>query len=369
MTSFFADNIEVNIEEGQWKLFNFQGANSLTPYFRVLRGDGLLHYTSKFSQEKGLPGIVLSAEYVRAVVVGYDEKADQWRLGLYVAMKEGDKPRFVELVHWPHGQKDLRAPDAHSAGRVLAEYLSCPLKLFGMTKPPQPAREGRPAGGVTGPLQPHERVDIDAQRVQSQASQIKLPISAATFWLGATPRGLSLRLPKEAVDKAKGEHPAFTMCVIDKDSQTVRLTPPTGLLGAFLGPQGRALKYQDIRNVELRHSITHESSTQKDSDGLDVDVTTTRHCHGIYLTLGAESLLLARVDYTTTSDLRRYRTKLKAGAGDTKTITQEIQLLKLQQEDEQNRETAEHLATSAAVVIAAALNRTLVKTSISDSIE
>src|SRR5258708_39622257 len=103
MANLFADNVEISIQDGQWRLFNIEGPNSITPFFYTVRGMGLLYYTTSFGAARRLPGDMMSADFVRAVVVGYDERANRWTLGLHVSMKGDEQPRFVELVHWPIG--------------------------------------------------------------------------------------------------------------------------------------------------------------------------------------------------------------------------------------------------------------------------
>src|SRR5258708_6435633 len=131
MTTLFADDIEINIEEGHWRLFKLQGANSLHPFFDVLRGSGLIEYATAFGDARGL------------------------------------------------------------------------LK----------------------------------------AESIQLPITRSGVWIGTTRDTLNMRLSKEA-DQGKGlfEAPAFNQFVFDRPTQVIRLMPPTGLLGGFLGPQGRVIQ-------------------------------------------------------------------------------------------------------------------------------
>src|SRR5258707_4744949 len=176
MANFFADGVEINIEDGHWRLYNMQGVNSLSPFFDTLRGTGLLNYVAAYGQSRGLPGTVLAGDYVKAIVVGYDEKSQRWLLGLQLQMKELDKPRFVELVRWPAADNDEIAAESHQAGRILAEYIGCPLKLFGSKKAPMRRPDGTMRTGQTGMLEPLNRQDIDPQRVRLQSEQIDLPM-------------------------------------------------------------------------------------------------------------------------------------------------------------------------------------------------
>jgi hypothetical protein len=159
--------------------------------------------------------------------------------------------------------------------------------------------------------------------------------------------------------KGVGSRPP-TASAIDKDSQrTVRLVPPTGLLGAFLGPQGRAIKFQDVRNVERRHTIVHESSLKKDADGMTTDVTQTKELFAIYLTLPEESVLLAQLRHVATSELARHRAKTKT-LGDTDyNAEQEMAYLRQHQADQEHHDQVAELAESAGLVIASAVGCSL----------
>ncbi len=361
MVSIMADQVEVNIEDGKWRLYNLQGSNSLSPFFQTVRGSRLLNYVPRFAEARGLPGTVVSGDFVRSVIVGFDEKRSRWLLGIQVMMENDEKPRFVELVRWPEGDDEQFGADSHRAGRVLAEYVGCPLKLFGVKKATLAQAARTPQRGPTGPLEPHRRSDLDPQRVRSRADQVRLPISMEGIWIGASRNGLILRLPKDT-EQVEGEAPAFNQCVIDRDGQAVRLVPPTGLLGSFLGPQGRIIRFQDIRNVELRHSIIQESSIRKDADGLDVDVTHTRDLFGIYLTLAQETVLLAQLRHQATNELARYRAKTKTLIDGDYDAEKEIAYLRQHQLDQQHRDAVAEFIESAALVIAAAMTRSLAQT-------
>ena len=360
-----ADQVEVNIEEGKWRLYNLQGANSLSPFFQAVRGSRLLNYVARFGEAKGLPGTVLSGDFVQSVIVGFDEKRRRWLLGIQVMMDKDEKPRFVELVRWPEGDTEQFGVDSHKAGRALAEYIDCPLKLFGVKKATLAQSAGAAQRGPTGPLEPHRRSDLDVQRVRSRAEQIRLPISFQGIWVGSVRNGITLRIAKDA-EQSGAEAPAFNQCVIDRDSQTVRLVPPTGLLGAFLGPQGRAIKFQDIRNVELRQSIIQESSIRKDADGMDIDVTRTKELFAVYLTLVDESVLLTQLRHQATNELARHRAKTKTLLDGDYDAEREMAYLRQHQVDQQQRDATADFSESTALVIAAALNRPLAKTAVGE---
>jgi hypothetical protein len=366
MVSIIAEEVEINIEEGKWRLYNLQGLNSLSPFFHTVRGTRLLNYVARFGEPRGLPGTVLSGDYVRSVIVGFDEKRKRWLLGIHVMMANEEKPRFVELVRWPEGETEQYGIDSHKAGRILAEYIGCPLKLFGVKK--VVIAEGAQRG-PTGPLEPHRRTDLDPTRVRFRADSVQLPVQADGVWIGAVHNSLVLRLSKETEQvKTGGEAPAFSQCVIDKDARTVRLVPPTGLLGAFLGPQGRAIRFQDIRNVERRHTIVHESSLKKDADGTTTDVTQTKELFAIYLTLAEESVLLAQLRHVATSELARHRAKTKTLLDTDYDAEQEMAYLRQHQADQQHHDQVAELAESAGLVIASAVGCPLVQTEIGDEL-
>ncbi|HLY27776.1 MAG TPA: hypothetical protein VKQ72_15630 [Aggregatilineales bacterium] len=374
MTALFADGVEINIEEGHWRLYNLEGSNSLSPFFDVLRGSGILSYVASFGKEHGLPGTVLAGDYVRAVVVGFDERNKRWLLGLHVAGPNDLQPRWIEVIRWPFGEEEKYATDSHQAGRILAEYLVCPLKLFGAKKLPGSGPDGKPRPGVTGPLTPHQRQDVDIPRVRVQAQAIHLPIAREGVWIGGAHDMIHWRIAKDSQHskQASGgvETPAYSQGTIDQSSQAVRLVPPTGLLGTFLGPQGRTIAFAEIRNVELRRTVIHESSIVKDEDGMSVDQTRTNHLYGVYLTLSNESVLVAQLRHVITSDLTRHRARTGISAvGKGKGYDAEAEMAYLRQHavDQQDHDETSMFVESMAVVMAAAIGRTLVKTEVVDS--
>src|SRR5258708_20189797 len=176
MTTLFADDIEINIEEGPWRLFKLQGANRLYPFFDVLRGSGLVEYAAAFGDARGLDGTVLAGDYVKAVVVGFDERHNRWTLGLHVQTQLDEKARFIELVHWAAGDDEKFGSESHLAGRVLAEYITCPLKLFGAKKSPLARPDGTKRPGVTGPLEPHRPDDLHIPPVPLKPESFQLPL-------------------------------------------------------------------------------------------------------------------------------------------------------------------------------------------------
>ncbi len=363
MTIIPAENVEIVIKDGNWRLISTANELSNTPEFWVLRGSGIMEYTPAFAQEHRLPGTVLSVEYVRAVVIGYEQKTRHWRLGFHVARTTEDKPRWLELVRWPESDNDMHAAAAQRAGRELAEHIGCPLKIFGAKKQPSPLTEPTQRSGVTGPLIPHKREDIGPQRVKLFATSVKLPVQYPGIWLGEGRNGVTLRLAKDTAPRQPGgESPAFNQCVIDVEQETIRLIPPTGLLGVFLGgASGREIATTDVRNVELRHDITrrYETQAERQSD-LVTEVTNIHYEWGVYLTLPDESLLLAQTEHTTSSELSRKR----ATVGNKFTVDTKagIEYFRQHQEDQEAYEQAETFARTVAVVIASTLSVRLVKT-------
>lgn len=370
MPDLYADGVEINIESGHWRLFNMQGTNSLTPFFTALRGEGMVRYTPAFGEKRGLPGDVLAVDYIKAIVVGYHEQRNRWLLGLQVAIYENEQPRFVELVGWPDKPDPQYSVDSHTAGRVLAEYLSCPLKLFGVKKAAQSGQFNARAT-VTGPAVAHQRTDVDPVQVKSKARSISLPLTHGEIWLGTVNKNqLTLRLPKEVTkeEKTRGEAPAYNQCVIDPNSHTVRLVPPTSLLGSFFGPQGRSIKFEGIRNVEHRHSIVNESRLERGDDGLAVDVTTTTHEYAVFLTLSDENLLLLRLTHVTSSDLRRRRIKVMPGGGDPSKVEADMLHMRQLQRDQVLHDRVAQFTESAAYVIAATLDKAVARTSVGEDL-
>lgn len=365
MTIISAENVEIVIQDGAWRLIPTTHELSNTPIFWVLRGGGVMEYTPAFAQEHRLPGTVLSVEYVRAVVIGYEKKTRRWRLGFHVSRSPQDKPRWLEIVQWPAGDNEMHAAAAQRAGRELAEHIGCPLKIFGAKKQHRPPAEPSQRSGYTGPLMPHKREDIGPQRVRLFATSVKLPVQYPGIWLGEGRNGLALRLAKDTAPRQPGsESPAFNQCLIDMEQHAIRLVPPTGLLGVFLGgASGREIATTDVQNVELRHEIARQYETTPDKDpDLVTEVTNIHYTWGVYLTLPDESLLLAQTEHTTSSELSRKR----ATVGDKFSVDTKagIEYFRQHQEDQEAYEQAETFARTVAVVIASTLGVRLVKTEI-----
>ena len=369
MTNIQAENVEIRIDDGVWRLYPF-GEHILSPtvIFEVRRGGGRLEYSPEFAEQHRLPGTVLSMTYVQAAVLGFEEKSGRWRLGLHLTQRDSDKAHWVELVCWPPADNALYASIAQQAARDLAEYLGCPLRIFGAKKPISSQAASAARSGVTGPLVPHRREDIGPQRVKLFAQSVRLPIQYPGMWLGPGRSGVTLRLAKDmTVTKRGGIAPSFNQCVVDPEQGVIRLLPPTGLLGAFFGgQQARELRTADVRNVEVRHTLTHDYVRQQEEKDVVTEVTYTLYSWEVYLTLPDESLLLAQTTHRTSSELSRKRSTV----GDKFSVDTKagIEYLRQHQADQEAYEAAETFARTVAIVIASMLDVAVVKTQIENEV-
>lgn len=373
MVDILANGVVINIEGGQWRMFNSEGKHTLSPFFTAMRGEGLIRYTPEYGVSRGLPGNILATDYIKAVVVGLDPRRNCWSLGLQVALHEEDKPFYAELVNWPDQDDKQFAIDCHTAGRILGEYLSTPLKMFGVKKNVQ-ANQANPRATVTGPLVPHDREDVDGHKVKLKASNIGLPLTLGDIWLGQVNKNtVTLRLPKEAIDKdnkTHGEAPAYQQCVIDTNALLVKLMPPTGLLGAFFGPQGRAIKFEQIRNVEFRHNTVSESTREQNSSGTPVDTWKKTHEYGVYLTIADESLLVLKAKHVSASTLKNQKMRVRStDTIDVERVKADMRYYDQHEQDQAKHDKVSNFAEAAAYVIAASLNKALVKTTVGDQTE
>ncbi len=363
-----ADQTEIDIRDGSWRLYP-TGPDVLSriPVFKATRGSGVIEYEAEFGEARGLPGTVLSVEFVQAVVLGYDGKTHRWLLGFHLARRAEDKPRWLELVSWPPGANTVHAAAAQQAARELAECVGCPLKIFGAKKLAQAPAPGQTRSGATGPLGPHTREDIDPQRVKLFAQSVALPLQYPGVWLGAGHSDITLRVARDQSTGKRGEEaPAFVQCVFDLERHMIRLQPPTGLLTGFFGSRrGRELSTDQVRNVELRHIITRDHTTKPGKGSLATEITHLHYTWGVYLTLPDESLLLLQTSHSTSSDLLRKR----ASVGDKFAVDSKggIKYLRQHQEDQAAYEQAETIARTVGIIIANALGVHLVKTQVDDA--
>jgi hypothetical protein len=353
MASIRTADTEIEISDTTWRLYDFF---SLTHQFEVIRGGGVLRYTGKYGEIVGLPGTQLAAQFIRAVVVGFDNDHQTWRLGLHVSELEGQKPTWVQLTHWPAGNTSEIATDAQKAGRFLAEFIGVPLKLFGVKKIPSQIK--------TGPLGRHRRKDIEANHVRAMARNIKLPLEYPGMWLGTSRNGIVLRIDKRFIADKPGEvAPAYQMCEVDAEHRVVKLLPPTGLLGSFFGASGRQLRFDEIRNVEYRYILVETSrARQSNDDNMLTEVLIRHHSWEVYLTLPEEALLLARTNHVVDSELDRRRISDIAGTKFDTDYEAAVNYYRQHAEDQKHLDDSRQWARAAAMVIAGAMDKPLVET-------
>lgn len=368
MTTILAEDVEINIEDGRWQLFLSDSLLAPYPHFEALQGAATIEYSVEFGAARKLPGTVLSVNYIQAVVIGYDDRSRRWILGFHVARLPTERARWLPLVRWPPADNMQHYANAHYAGRELARYIGCPLKVFGAKIAARPNPTAPGASGVTGPLQPHEREDVGPQQVKLLAQRIRLPLEYPHMWLGLARSGVALRLAKEATSGPHGDiAPSFNQCLIDPKQSTIRLMPPTGLLGAFLGgQQGRELKFHQVRNVELRHMVTGRYESKAETTRLATEIVITTHTWNIFFTLEDESLLLAQTTHITSSEITEQRARPEDKfAVDSKTG---IEYLRQHQADQEKYDAAATWAEAAALVMASTLGVRLVKTVVEESV-
>lgn len=355
MTSVRTAENEIEIAENHWRMFDFY---SLSPEFEVVRAGGLLRYTAKFGEAHGLPGTRLSAQYVRAVVAGFDPKAKLWRLGLHVSEKPGQKPVWIELTHWAPDHSKAAEEEAPKVGRVLAEYLGSPLKLFGVKK--------RPAEHKTGPLVPHKRQDVPERSVQAIARQIQLPVELPGMWLGMGRNGAHLRLDKNLTQGKPGEVvPAYQNVEVDVEKGAVKMLPPTGLLGTFFTTPGRQIDFDEIRNVEYRHTqIDVAQIKESDDDDMLTEVLDKHNVWEVFLTMSGESLLIVRTTHITEGDIENRRVTDVAGSKFDTNFELGVDYYRKYEQDQQQKEESQHFAKSAALLFASSIGVKMVETEI-----
>jgi hypothetical protein len=355
MTSVRTAENEIEIAENHWRMFDFF---SLSPEFEVVRAGGLLRYTSKFGEAHGLPGTRLSAQYVRAVVAGFDPKAKLWRLGLHVSEKPGQKPTWIELTHWESNQSTEASEAAPRVGRVLAEYLGSPLKLFGVKKPPTEHK--------TGPLVPHRRQDVTENSVKAMARQIQLPVELPGMWLGMGRNGAHLRLDKNLTQGKPGEiAPAYQNVEVDVEKGVVKMLPPTGLLGAFFTTPGRQIDFDELRNIEYRHTQMDVAQVKESSDdNMLTEIRDKHHAWEVYLTMPGESLLIVRTTHISGGDIENRRVTDVAGSKFDTNFELGVDYYRKYEEDQRQMEEAEHFARSAALLFGSSIGLKVVETEI-----
>lgn len=358
-----AQDTDVAIEEGRWRIYVKTDKLKAPLLFEILKSSGVITYLPEFAKSVGLPGDRLSTRYVQSVVVGYDPKNLQWQLGLHIADEPTEKPRWIPLVKWEKAPNQQFADDAQHSGRVLAEYVGCPLKIFGVKKSTQTQ--------ITGPLEQHYRVEVERRKINDMASTVKLPLEYFDTFLGPGRNdGLTLRIGRQSVASERGiVAPAYQLCDIDPKKETLKLVPPTSLLGTFFsGVRGREIPFANIRNLELRYVIENISATrpENDNENMLTEVFTTYRSWQIYLTLRDETILLVMTTHSISSDLTRQR--VKVSARDT-AYHLNVNYYRQLEENQRKRDEAEHWATAASYVIASVIKCRLVQTQVGSEIE
>jgi hypothetical protein len=365
MPHIAADNVEITIKDGFWKIFSTTGKHTLTPFFTAVRGNGVVNYNPAFGEARQLPGDVLSTEYIHAVVVGFDDQRHRWMLGFQVSITQDEKARFVGLAQWPEGDNSQYALEGQTAGRALAEYIARPLKLLGTKK--VPAADLRRT--ITGPLESHKRYDIDLATVLFKARKIQVPMSMGDLMLTRNKNVLTLRNPKDSTTTKGGEEmPAYALCTFDLDNKLIKLLPPTGLLGSFFGPSGRQLKFEQVRNVELRHIIGYEAAAEKADDGTMIDLSRQRHRFSVHLTLKDETILLLRQEHIvdprlTTNTMRAVQIGMGAGQHE---IADEVRRLKQFERESSSMDQKAEITENITIILAGSIGVPMVKTSVGD---
>ncbi len=362
MKTFNADGVDVRIESSAWQVVD--DVNLVLPLvmFEMKNGSGIIQYTANFAESVGLPGTQLSTGYVQAVVAGFQANESRWLLGLHVSPDIDAKPVWIKLVAWRRAPNTRYANEAQESGRILAEYIGCPLKIFGIKKMPTTRH--------TGPLERHTRNDVDAQTVSIRAARIPFPGEHRDMKLEATRNsGLVLRIGRQAAAAVR-EAPPYQVAEIETKKSVVKLVPPTGLLGAlFTGPRGREIGFNQIRNIELRHVILYDADIVKsdDNDGMMTEELTAHHEWRIYVTVPNESVLLAATVYESSSELNRQRAQVKGQTGKLDYVDNVEYYRKLTEEQEA-RDEAKIWAERAAYLIASAIGCRLVETEVGEEI-
>ena len=356
MSTYQVEGMTIEIEGGAWRLTEDAGGFMPILVFEIKNGSGVMQYRADFAEEAGLPGDHMATHYVRAVVVGYKAADLQWLVGLHVSSEPEEKPRWVQLAGWRRAPNTRYATEAQEAGRVLAEYVGCPLKIFGVKKMPNTAH--------TGPLVQHERHDIDSDTVSTRARKMTYPGEFMDMKLeDRSGNGIAIKIGKSAASLVQ-ESPPYHNIEVDTRRETVKMFPPTGLLGAFLGgARGREVPFRMVRNIELRHTIRHESEVKEDTDSdMMTEDMTTHYEWGIYLTIPNESILMAATAHSMRNELNRKRAD--------KSTTQQlafadnVNYYRKLEEDQEAKDTAREWAERASYIIASSIGCRLVETQV-----
>lgn len=366
MKTFSADGIDIRIESGAWQIID--SIDSVLPlvHYEMKYGSGVMQYTGSYAAASGLPGTQLSTSHVQAVVVGFQAQESRWLLGLHVSPDFESKPKWMQLVAWQRSPNTRHATEAQESGRILAEYIGCPLKIFGVKK--------MPTSRDTGPLERHTRNDIDAETVSIRAARMTYPGTHRDMkFEDGRAGGYHIRIGRDAISDAR-EAPAYHHIEIDPRKAAIKLIPPTGLLGGlFTGPRGREIGFKQIRNVELRHVIIYDSKVVKSDDSIDsrqglmTEELTAHNEWRIYLTVPNESILLASTIHNSDSELSRQRAQAKSQTNKLD-FHDNVDYYRRLTEEQEAIDAAKTWSERAAYLIASAIGCRLVETQVGDAL-
>lgn len=356
MKQFDVQNMTIEVESGTWRIITDTENFMPTLVLEAKNGAGVIRYRGDYAEQVGLPGDTLGTGHIYAVVVGYKPTELRWLLGLHIAETADEKPHWVQLVAWKKAPNTRYAMEAQEAGRILAEFVGCPLKIFGVKKMPNT--------GHTGPLEQHERHDIDRDTVEIRAAKMLYPGEFLDMKVEDRGKnGIALKVGKAAASAVKNS-PPYHNIEVDTRRETVKMFPPTGLLGAFIGgARGREVPFRMIRNVEFRYNVRHESQIEEDTnDDLLTEETLSTYEWQIYLTIPNESILLAATSHTMSSRLTRNRA-MKSST-ERLNYTDNVNYYRQLEEDQEARETARIWAERASYIIASTIGCRLVETQV-----
>ena len=361
MKSFkLAAKMTLQIEEITWRLYKETNDLSSELILEMKNGSKVLRYRGDYGEYVGLPGDTLSTAFVKAVVVGYKADDLQWLLGLHVSDDETAKPTWIKLIAWKRAPNTRYVAEAQEAGRILADYIGCPLKLFGVKKLPKVSK--------TGPLEKHQRQDIEAHVVSVRASKMYKPSTYLDMrFEERNEQHIAIRIGKSAAAHLKDE-PPYQNIDFDGKKEVVRMLPQTGLLGGiFSGARGQEIPFQRIRNIEIRHIIRQESKMNKnDDDNFLTEELITFYEWRMYITVPNEHILVAATQHQSSSNLSRQRAE--SDKTDRLDYSSNVSYYRRLKDDQAQKEKAKEWITQAAYHIAALIGCRLVETQLGSEI-
>jgi len=366
MQTIQAEGIDIELDRDHWLLYEAVGGHTISPLFKVRRSDNVMFYNPNFGKKAGLPGDKLSIEYVRAVLVGYQESSRRWILGVHIAPDANAKPVFCPLVAWSPEDSSVHVEAVRLAARGLALLLTCPLKVFGEKKFPSKSTVDDTRSGVTGPLEPHLRQRVEKEKVRQLAQEVKLPLEGDGYILRSGRSGPILQVNKKP-SGGKADAPIFNMVEVNVQQKKVKLIPPTGLLGAFMSSPNKEIAFGQIGNVECRHvkaEITHAIPAPGESKTATIEQYTIRHIWGIFLTLRDESLLLVQTTFTQSPELMQARISSIAGNKFETNSAEGVRYFREHMQEQENIDTYTLNAEQTAYIIAEGIGCHVVKTEV-----